>query len=246
MIRNLKANEIELKPCQIADDKKWVQLLCYKTSRVDMQILTETFGIGWKSEYKMIGDSLFCTISVKDKETGEWISRTDCGERNENINDNNEKKVPFLEKGYATSAFKRAATQFGIGQNLYNSPKIFINLIPDDFTSDGRLKQNRFKINDISYDENNEISALEIKDTKGNIRWTMNAENSTPSVENKGKSNMELLTEFCSKKKTEQNINLNCLKKFYEFYSKKMEEWKGTVQPEKLWSSWEIRERKQS
>lgn len=160
-VRKLTASEIEIKPCQIAKDKTWVQVLCYKTSRVDMQVLTEMYGSHWKSEYNMVGDSLFCTISVYDQELGEWISRSDCGEKDAGISE---------DKSWATSAFKRAATQFGIGMELYSTPRITFNTKDNWFGNDGKLKMT-FSVKTIEWDGDTLVS-LVIVDRFGNVVYS--------------------------------------------------------------------------
>lgn len=258
-IRNLNANEIELKPCRIAEDKSWAQMLCFKTSRADMQVLTESFGLSWKSSYQMIGDMLFCTISIWDPDTREWVSRMDCGDREnvkdqkkENEEDKAEETDSNRDKTYATSAFKRAATQFGIGASLYAAPKIYINLNGKDFYN-GKLKQNRFLISKIEYGDNDRIIDLKISDNEGNERWAMNkgesAYNAPKKAEYKAKNysknytkpqpkdNLTILTEFCAEKKMEEGINKYQLKKFYEWYKEMIEsgEWSNKFMPERLW-----------
>lgn len=52
------------------------------------------------------------------------------------------------------------------------------------------------------------------------------------------KSNAEILKDFCSEKKTEEGVNLKELKSFFEFYSEKAEDWKGKMDPNKLWERW--------
>lgn len=160
-VRKLTASEIEVKPCQLAKDKSWVQILLYKTSRVDMQILTEMYGQKWKSEYKMVGDSLFCTISVYDSELGEWISRTDCGEKDAGLSE---------DKSWATSAFKRAATQFGIGIELYSTPKIKFNTQPNWFFND-KLSMT-FEVSEIEW-VGETLTKLTIVDRWGNVVWSL-------------------------------------------------------------------------
>lgn len=160
-VRKLTASEIEVKPCQVAKDKSWVQVLCYKTSRVDMQVLTEMYGQKWKSEYKMVGDSLFCTISVYDSELGEWISRTDCGEKDAGLSE---------DKSWATSAFKRAATQFGIGIELYSTPKIKFNTQPNWFFND-KLSMT-FEVSEIEW-VGETLTKLTIVDRWGNVVWSL-------------------------------------------------------------------------
>ena len=52
------------------------------------------------------------------------------------------------------------------------------------------------------------------------------------------KSNAEILKEFCSQMKSEEGVNKKELLKFYEFYEPKMDDWKGKIQPDKLWERW--------
>lgn len=166
-VRKLTASEIEVKPCQLAKDKSWVQILLYKTSRVDMQVLTEMYGQKWKSEYKMVGDSLFCTISVYDGELGEWISRTDCGEKDAGLSE---------DKSWATSAFKRAATQFGIGIELYSTPKIKFNTQPNWFFND-KLTMT-FEVSEIEW-VGETLTKLTIVDRWGKVVWTLGQKEQT-------------------------------------------------------------------
>lgn len=237
-VRDLRADEIELKPCQLGKDLSWVQLLCYKTSRVDMQILTETFGLKWKSEYKMVGESLFCTISVYDDDINEWISRTDCGEKgaSEGISE---------EKAYATSAFKRAGTQFGIGAALYSSPRIFINLTQSDIRNN-KLIPNRFYVSQLEYDTDGNIILLAISDTDNNIRYEwkdgvetkINMNEGEQPSETKTVDNKASLIEFCKQTKAEIGDN-NQLTKFYKYYAEKCGEWtKYKVDWSDKWSKW--------
>lgn len=159
-VRKLTASEIEVKPCTIAKDKSWVQILLYKTSRVDMQILTEMYGQRWKSDYNMVGDSLFCTISVYDDELGEWISRSDCGEKDAGISE---------DKSWATSAFKRAATQFGIGMELYTTPRIKLTANEKWFW-DGKLTMT-FSVSEIVWNGDTLVS-LVIVDRFNNVVYS--------------------------------------------------------------------------
>lgn len=50
-------------------------------------------------------------------------------------------------------------------------------------------------------------------------------------------NNLEVLTAFCSTKKTEEGVNLQELKKYFEFYKNKVNEWK-TFNPESQFSKW--------
>ena len=52
-MRKLRADEIECRVAQVSS--KGCSLLLYKTARVDMQILDETFGVmNWETDYKEI------------------------------------------------------------------------------------------------------------------------------------------------------------------------------------------------
>lgn len=52
--------------------------------------------------------------------------------------------------------------------------------------------------------------------------------------------NNEVLRAFCTKKK-EEGANKDELKKFYDFYSPKMEGWRNEVRPADLWNKWMAR-----
>jgi len=221
-VRKLKASEIEIKPCQVAKDKSWVQVLLYKTSRVDMQVLTEMYGLKWKSNYQMVGDSLFCTISIYDEEMKEWISRTDCGEKDAGISE---------EKSYATSAFKRAATQFGIGIELYTTPRIKFNT-PDSYYYNEKLTMT-FTVKSIEWD-GDKLVDLVIIDRYGKEVYSFKNGNEQPA-ESKPADNATILKEFCSGKKG--TVDTETLKEFYNYWNGRIakDDFKGTINPESLW-----------
>lgn len=112
-IRNLRADEVELRVSKI--DGKGFELLVYKNSRTDQNILDELHGWdGWKREHKEINGNIYCGISVWSDKRNEWITKWDCG--SESFTDK--------DKGAASDSFKRAAVNFGIGRELYSAPKI--------------------------------------------------------------------------------------------------------------------------
>ena len=149
--RKLKANEIDARVSRVSE-KGAVSLLLYKDARVDQNILDETFGIfGWQRKHEIIGGNLYCTVSVKNPETGEWVSKQDVGTES-----NTEK-----EKGQASDSFKRACFNLGIGRELYSAPSIWIN--KGDYKDNGRgSTYDRFKVKDIGYDADGNISRLVI------------------------------------------------------------------------------------
>ena len=116
-MRALRPDEIEVRIGTI--NSKGVTLLLYKNARVDMQILDETYGqFGWQDDYKELKGNMYCGIGVYDNTTGYWVWKWDCGTES-----NTEK-----EKGEASDAFKRAGFRWGIGRELYTSPRLQLNL----------------------------------------------------------------------------------------------------------------------
>ena len=161
-MRKLTSKEIEVKVKQVFE--KGAVLLLYKTARVDMAILDETFGsYCWQCDYKVVKDNLYCGIGVVF--SGNWIWKWDCGIESREDGDGNEKK------GEASDAFKRAGFKWGIGVELYTSPFIFANV--ETVSNNGKwyLKDKfiKFSVQGIWYDEDGDIAALVIEDNKGNI-----------------------------------------------------------------------------
>lgn len=155
MFRKLKANEID---CRVASVTKEgaLMLLLYKDARVDQRILDESFGIfGWQRSHEIIGGNLYCTVSVKNPETGEWISKQDVG-----VESFTEK-----EKGQASDSFKRACFNLGIGRELYTAPQIWINK-GDYKPNDKGTTYDKFSVKEIDYDEDGNINKLTIYNTK--------------------------------------------------------------------------------
>ena len=79
--RLLDADEIEVRVGQGGNQKSpdWCSLLLYKDARCDMRRLDEKFGIyGWKRKHELIGQNLFCTVSIYKEGIG-WIDKQDVG-----------------------------------------------------------------------------------------------------------------------------------------------------------------------
>ena len=165
--RTLQANEIE---CRVGtQDKgcKWCTLLLYKDARVDQRLLDEVVGAThWQRSHELIDGQLFCTVSIYDADTKQWVSKQDVGTES-----NTEK-----EKGRASDAFKRACFNWGIGRELYSAPLIFINVDESEFkinTKGEKSVKTTFEVKEIGYDDNRNINKLTIVDDKGNVRFTM-------------------------------------------------------------------------
>ena len=158
-IRTLKANEIEVRVQSVSE--KGAILLLYKDARVDQRILDEVFGsMNWQREHQLIGDRLYCTVSIWDEDKKQWISKQDVGTES-----NTEK-----EKGQASDSFKRACFNIGIGRELYSAPFTFIQAKDMNITKKGNrfTTYDRFSVVDIDYNEEREISYLTIKNDKTN------------------------------------------------------------------------------
>lgn len=158
-IRTLYPEEIECRIGLIRE--KGLTLLLYKDARVDQKILDETFGtLGWKRQHEMIGGSLYCTVSVRDKKTGEWISKQDVGSASGNTE---------TEKSLASDSFKRACVNWGIGRELYSAPFVWIPKDRAAIRKDGNRFScsDRFYVTGISYDSRNEITSLVVENQDG-------------------------------------------------------------------------------
>jgi hypothetical protein len=130
-------------------------LLLYKDARVDQNILDETFGnLNWQRSHQLIGDRLYCTVSVWDEEKKQWISKQDVGTES----------YTEKEKGQASDSFKRACFNLGIGRELYTAPFIWIPSskceIKQKKSGDGYTTYDRFFVSDIGYDEAGNINHL--------------------------------------------------------------------------------------
>ena len=114
-IRNLHKDEIDVRVAQCTE--KGVSLLLYKDARVDQRILDETFGaMNWMRSHQLIGDRLYCTVSVWDTTKSQWIEKQDVGVES----------YTEAEKGQASDSFKRACFNWGIGRELYSAPFIWV------------------------------------------------------------------------------------------------------------------------
>lgn len=89
-------------------------IVSYIDSRQVQDKFDEVCGQGnWKNEFKTIGDSLFCGISVNVRNVdggSEWVTKWDVGTES-NVD---------KEKGEVSDAMKRAAVLWGCGRFLYS------------------------------------------------------------------------------------------------------------------------------
>ena len=169
-IRKLYASEIECRVAQCGKkgDGAWCSILLYKDARVDMRILDEVYGpMNWQRKHELIGDRLYCTISIYDSEKKEWIEKQDVGTES----------FTEKEKGQASDSFKRAGFNVGIGRELYTAPNIYVQLGEGEWkesTFNNKTTQQMtqtFYVQHIEYDDDGNIIGLIINDKKGNQRF---------------------------------------------------------------------------
>ena len=95
----------------------------------------------------------------------------------------------------------------------------------------------RIKISDT------ENATIEINPVDGGVEILISkaVKPSDPEPEKSCGGNLDILRDFCSEKKVffkhDKTMKKELLS-FWNFYSKKMEDWKGKVDPERLWKKW--------
>lgn len=230
MIENIKwdllqPEDIEVRIGNKIKDTDNVNLLLYQDSRCTARNLDKQFGaFGWQIDYKVVGEQIYGTLSIWDDTKQMWVSKSDTGDKS-NISE---------DKGQSSDILKRCAVRWGFGVELYSSPKI---IVPNDgYNCSG------YKVSEIGYNDNREIIHLVIVNrfNKEVYRWDKGATQQVAqnNLKTPSKSNMEILTEFCSSKKTEEGVNKDELLKFYNYYQPKMADWKFAFLPEKMWQRW--------
>ena len=222
----LTADQVEVRPTD-TKNKGRATLLLYQTARCPMEILDDTFPGAWATDYKEVAGNVYCGIGIKVED--EWIWRWNAGTEG-NIGEG---------KSTASDAFKRAATMWGIGRELYNTPKVKIDC-PDNYYWNDKMTMT-FSVKEVEFDEKKNCTKLIIVDRFG--KEVYNYKDQVPN-ENRvqmtaHKTNAEILKDFCTATKKEEGVDIDELKKFFEFYNPKMESWAHTVEPAKLWKRWQ-------
>lgn len=239
--RKLKANELQIK-CTDTKFKGSATLLIYKDARVDQKVLDETVTpMRWQKDYKEIDGKIYCGVGIKNAENGEWIWKWDCGTEG-----NFE-----AEKSEASDAFKRACFNWGLGRELYDTPKIKIKC-PDNYYYNDKLSMT-FSVKSIEWNDN-ELADLVIVDKFNKVVYdykNIGAKTTVPNLETEEQKffkidNKELLIQFCRNTKAtlKTEAEVSTLEKFYKYYSPKMAEWKGNLNLDSLYKGWCERERK--
>ncbi len=223
-IRKLRADEIEVRISEIKQPYKEGEngvatLLLYKTARVDMDILDEVFGAeNWSDSYQRIGEQLFCTITIYID--GRYVSKSDCGIESQQTDDNK-------YKAESSDAFKRAGFKWGIGRELYSSPRIGVSVpVKKVKTSTGKEKWTlaepwkKYKVWEIGYNEAGKISLLKIADEKNAIVFSYPKDGTVVKTEKKAEPKAEPKTEVKAANSDFVEVTANSEEKPQEEYKK--------------------------
>lgn len=225
--RKLRSDEIQVRPTD-TKNKGRATLLLYQDARVVMDILDDVVGKeNWQKDYFEVKGNVYCRIGIRT-ETGEWIWKADCGTES-NVD---------AEKGEASDAFKRAAVSWGIGRELYATPKIKVS-IPDSYYYNDKMTMT-FTVKDITWGPDTTLESLVIVDKFGKEVYNYKKASDTEGTERvqMSQSKQEVLKNFCSAKKTEEGTDVDDLLRFYNFYMKKIEGLDGPFKPEVLYDRW--------
>jgi hypothetical protein len=145
----------------------YATILAYKDARVDMNRLDAVYGVGsWQRKHEVIGNVLYCSVGVYNKDLGQWVWVQDCGTES----------MTEKEKGRASDSFKRACFNLGIGRELYGYPFVSVKLKSNEFSEyNGKMKQTwDLKLKEwkwFSQFTDGKISYLACKDEKGAKRF---------------------------------------------------------------------------
>ena len=239
--RKLRADEIQVRPTD-TKRKGSCLLLLYQDARCAMNILDETVGsFGWQKQYQNINGNIYCGIGIKNED--EWVWKWDNGSFTA-------KEEDMQSKADASDATKRAAVCWGIGRELYSTPKLKI-ACPDTYYYNDKMNMS-FTVSKIEWDDNDNLKELVVVDKFNHIVYDykkggtnlFNAQDNTgmkvppAPQENYTIDNTASLIEFCKSKKAEIGDNEE-LTKFYKYYKDRAVQWqKYKVDWSSKWGNW--------
>lgn len=243
--RPLYADEVNV--CIVeTKDGQTITLLLYPKTHCILNILDTTLGpTAWQREYYEAAGLLFCKLGIYEALTNQWLWKSGT------CSDSNVEKNSTL----AEESFRRAATAWGIGRELFSAPTITIDLREDDLSSD-KVTQT-FYVDEIEANEG-VISKLTILDERGIVRFSypssveeVNHVSFSPSISFTAHRSMnrneEALRTFCERKKyVVSGDEIDELVKFYDYYmgpdegnpqQSKIARWEH-LSTDKLWERW--------
>lgn len=238
----MRPQDIEIRPAQIKNGK--ATLLLFQNSRTTMDALDRNFGeFGWQIEYRNVGEQIYGRLSIKDPETGEWISKEDTGEES-NIS---------AQKGQSSDILKRCAVRFGYGRELYTAPRIVVD--DDGYNCSG------YRVSYIDYNENREIIRLMIVNRFGKTIFDyvddkhlntmvsaateeIHFQGTSQEVQTDEERRLNQLQVWFLQKKKEPDYDKAELVKFKDYYKKMAVSFRyKDYDCDKLWTMWNNRKR---
>ena len=147
-IRNLNPEEIECRVGAIME--QGITLLLYKNARVDQTILDEVFGIcGWQRRHNMIGNELYCILSIWDDEKKQWVQKEDVGTESEYekakgaASDSIMYLIKYMENNYTQKLTLDYLAEFACMNKYYLSKefKKYTGFSPNDYLISLRINR---------------------------------------------------------------------------------------------------------
>lgn len=254
IFRYLRADEIEVRPAHSDKESGKVNLLLYIDSRAVVNLLDETVGnLNWQSRFYEANGLVFGEISIYNDELKDWIGKSDTGSES-NIE---------AEKGLVSDIYKRVLSRWGVTE-LYSSPTIKVD--NDGYGNKG------YKVSEIDYNDNREITHLVIVNRFGKEVYRMNNNHEAKQVEQKQpipKQEVEVavpltsngsvvlagdnlaiqIKEYADKLvANNKDVNVYELTRFVKYYSKRINEgkWDGNFKFDELFNKWISRYNKAS
>ena len=251
--RYLRADEIEVRPAHSDKDSGKVNLLLYIDSRAVVNLLNETVGnLNWKSRFYEANGLVFGEISIYNEELKDWIGKSDTGSES-NIE---------AEKGLVSDIYKRVLSRWGVTE-LYSSPTIKVD--NDGYGNKG------YRVSEIDYNNNREITHLVIVNRFGKEVYRMNNNQETKVEQRQAIPKKEVVVPLTSNGsvvfagdnlnlvkqiqehaenllKSNSVVNEKELNKFVAYYTNRVNngKWEGNFKFDELFNKWISRYNKAS
>lgn len=160
----LTIDEIDFR-IQSVTTSGYATILAYKDARVDMNRLDAVYGVDqWKREHFLLGNKEFCRVSIWSDKLQQWVWKEDCG-----VESNTEK-----EKGETSDAFKRACFNLGIGRELYDYPRILIQLNQGEYEVQGQKAKAKIYLSQWKFESrfnDGKLTMLKCYDKSSTLRF---------------------------------------------------------------------------
>lgn len=153
--RNLLASEVEARLGR-SEGHDSVPIFLYKDARCDQRLLDETVGaMNWQKRYT--NGNTNCIVSIWDKDKEQWVEKEDVGTAGTGVD---------AKKALASDACKRACFAWGLGRELYTTPKLCVpKKVLTNFREgrDSDCCDNTFRVTVLECSEKHVITNVEIE-----------------------------------------------------------------------------------